>query len=203
MQRIGLTGGLGSGKSTIAGIFQVLGIPVYYADAAAKKLMNTEKTLKSKITNAFGEAAYLKGELDTGYLAAAVFNDKNKLDLLNSIVHPATIKDAECWIQKQTSPYIIKEAALLFESGSNKYLNYVIGVSAPLELRIQRAITRDNVSREQVMQRVNKQMNDHEKLSLCDYVIINDEENLLLPQVLKLHEKFLKLSNLSVSPIQH
>jgi dephospho-CoA kinase len=194
MLRIGLTGGIGSGKSTVARIFETLAIPVYYADIAAKKLMNENEELTKAIKVQFGNNIYLNGKLNTKALAAMVFNDEAKLSLLNSLVHPATIKDAEDWIEQQTSPYIIKEAALLFESGSNRYLDLIIGVNAPLELRIQRAMARDNITREQVTARINKQMDEEEKLALCDYVIINDEQQMLLPQVLQLHEKFLQLA---------
>ncbi|MEO6456339.1 MAG: dephospho-CoA kinase [Ginsengibacter sp.] len=194
MLRIGLTGGLGSGKTTAARIFEVLGIPVYYADISAKRLMNENDVLKKRLQNQFGNEIYPEGKLDKKLLADKVFNDEKKLQILNSIVHPATIHDAEKWISVQTSPYIIKEAALLFESGSNKHLDFIIGVSAPLELRIERAMARDKITREQVLARINKQMDEEEKIGLCDFVLINDEQHLLIPQVLKLHQKFLELS---------
>ncbi|MEO6327377.1 MAG: dephospho-CoA kinase [Ginsengibacter sp.] len=194
MLRIGLTGGIGSGKSTVAGIFEVLGIPVYYADVAAKKLMNESEVLKAALQKEFGKDIYSNGRLDRKLLGEKVFNDKKKLDLLNSIVHPVTIEDAEKWISQQTSPYIIKEAALLFESGSNKYLDFIIGVSAPLQLRIERTIARGEITYEQVTARMNKQMDEETKLSLCDYIITNDEQQLLLPQALKLHQQFMLLS---------
>lgn len=191
MVRVGLTGGLGSGKSTVAKIFEVLGIPVYYADEATKQIMNSDKQLKAALIKNFGEETYQGGELNRAYLASIVFADKQKLELLNSLTHPATIRDANRWIQQQTSAYIIKEAALLFESGANKYLDRVIGVYAPQELRIQRAIQRDNATREEILQRMNKQMNEEEKMKLCDFIITNDEHELVTPQVMQLHEKFL------------
>src|SRR6185436_9087312 len=140
MLRIGLTGGIGSGKSVVAKVFEALGIPVYYADDAAKNLMNADKELKAAILKNFGEGSYTNGELNRKYIAGIVFNDKEKLELLNALTHPATIRDAEEWIKKQTSAYIIKEAALLFESGANKNLDHVIGVDAPLPLRIKRVM---------------------------------------------------------------
>ena len=191
MLKIGLTGGMGSGKSTVARIFEVLGIPVYYADDAAKQIMNTDPQLRSALIKHFGEKTYQGGQLDRAYLASLVFPDKQKLELLNSLTHPATIRDANRWILEQTSPYIIKEAALMFESGANKYLDLVIGVSAPEELRIKRVMQRDHVSRTDVLQRMSKQMDEQEKMKGCDFVVINDEQQLLTPQILKLHEEFL------------
>src|SRR5687768_8895419 len=191
MLLIGLTGGIGSGKTTVARIFEVLGIPVYYADVAAKRIMNEEENIKEFVINTFGKEAYKDDELNRQYLADIVFSNIDKLALLNSMVHPATIKDAEEWIKKQTAPYIIKEAALLFESGSHQRLNYVIGIKSPLDLRIARAMKRDGISHDEVMARINKQMSEEAKLGLSDFVIINDEVQLVLPQVLQLHEKFI------------
>lgn len=192
--RIGLTGGIGSGKSTVAQLFELLGVPVYYADDAAKQLMNTNEELKSLIKKNFGEQAYKNNELDRQYMASVVFNDPEKLGLLNSLVHPATLKDAEQWLNRQTTAYTIKEAALLFESGADKMLDYVIGITAPEQLRIERVMKRDEVSREEVMKRLSKQMNEEEKIKRCDFILINDETQLLIPQVLELHQKLINLS---------
>jgi dephospho-CoA kinase len=190
MLRIGLTGGIGSGKSVVAKVFETLGIPVYYADDAAKKLMNSNKELKAAIIKNFGEGSYTNGELNRKYMASIVFNDKEKLDLLNALTHPITIRDAEEWMTKQTSAYIIKEAALLFESGANKNLDYVIGIDAPLPLRIKRVMARDGSSEEEIMKRINRQMDEKKKMKRCDFVIINDEQQLVIPQVMELHHKF-------------
>ena len=192
MLRIGLTGGIGSGKSTVAHIFSVLGIPVYDADSASKRLMTEDEDLKKKIIENFGKDSYTDGSLNRKYLSAQVFGDSKKTDLLNSIVHPATIKDAEEWMKKQNAPYIIKEAALIFESGSNQFLDKVIGVSSPVSLRMERTMKRSNINSQQVKERMDLQMDEEEKMRLCDYVIINDEQQMLIPQVLFLHEKFLK-----------
>ena len=192
MLRIGLTGGIGSGKSTVARIFSVLGIPVYDSDSASKRLMAEDKELKKKIIENFGEDSYSNGSLNRKYLSEQVFRDPKKTDLLNSIVHPATIKDAEEWMKKQNAPYIIKEAALIFESGSNKFLDKVIGVSSPVALRMERTMKRSNINAQQVKDRMALQMDEEEKLRLCDYVIINDEQQMLIPQVLELHQKFLQ-----------
>jgi len=193
MLRIGLTGGIGSGKTTVAKIFEVLGIPVYYADEAAKQIMNSDKQLRAALIKNFGEQTYEGGELNRPYLASLVFADKQKLDLLNSLTHPATIRDANRWIGSQTSPYVVKEAALLFESGAHKYLDKIVGVHAPPELRIERTMQRDHTTREEVLQRMSRQMNEEEKMKMCDYVITNDEQQLLVPQVLELHKLFLKI----------
>jgi dephospho-CoA kinase len=196
MLKIGLTGGLGSGKTTVAKIFEALGIPVYYADASSKRLMNEDDKLKAAVRNAFGEAIFPDGKLDRRKLSEIVFKDEEKLALLNSIVHPATLHDADEWMKKQTAPYIIKEAALIFESGSHQSLDYVIGVSAPLPLRLQRAMKRDNITRDDAMARVNKQISEEIKMRLCDFVITNDEQQMVIPQVLELHQKFLTLQGL-------
>ena len=197
MLKIGLTSGIGSGKSTVAHIFEVLRIPVYYADVAAKRLMAENEELKASIVEAFGKDAYFNGNLNREYIAGQVFKNDKKLELLNSLVHPATLKDAEAWMQNQKAPYVIKEAALIFESGSDKNLDYVIGVRSPLVLRIQRTIDRDNISADEVRARMAKQMDEELKLRLCHYVIVNDEQEMLIPQVLALHETFLKLQTIS------
>lgn len=189
MLRIGLTGGIGSGKSTVAKIFEVLGIPVYYADDAARRLMNEDEALKKKLREHFGNETYTNGSLNRPYLSSIVFNDPVKLELLNSIVHPATIEDATNWMKQQNAPYTIKEAALIFESGSQQGLDKVIGVYTPAPLRILRAMKRDNISREDVLARMNKQIDEEIKMRLCDYVIKNDEQEMLIPQVLELHRK--------------
>ena len=191
---LGLTGGIGSGKTTVAKIFETLGIPVYYADEAARNLMNTDKELIAAIINHFGEESYINGELNRKYVASQVFNDHFKLDLLNSITHPATIKNAKEWMQQQNAPYTIKEAALIFESGSAEGLDYIIGVYAPQALRIKRVMDRDNVTREEVLKRISRQVNEEMKMKLCDFIIHNDEQQLVIPQVIALHEKLLSLS---------
>ena len=188
MIKIGLTGGIGSGKTTVERMFEVLGIPVYYADDAAKRLMNTDAALREAIISVFGQQAYNQDKLDRGYLASQVFGNKEKLEQLNLLTHPATINDANKWMERQTGPYILKEAALIFESGSNLHLDKVIGVSSPLELRISRVMKRDRISREDVLARINRQMNEEEKLSRCDYVIYNDEKQSLIDQVVNLHQ---------------
>lgn len=197
--KVGLTGGIGSGKSTVAQIFEVLGIPVYYADIEAKRLMNENPELISAIIKLFGEKAYSNYHLDRKYISSIVFSDPIKLEQLNAIVHPGTKKDSEAWMQKQTTPYAIHEAALIFEAKVNDRLDHVIGVSSPEDLRIKRAMERDDVSRDEVMKRMSHQLDENSKMSKCDFVLVNDEEQLLIPQVLELHKKLIGLSKQKVN----
>jgi dephospho-CoA kinase len=192
--RVGLTGGIGSGKTTVAKIFELLGVPVYYADDAARRIMNEDKALRETIQDQFGKEAYKNGELDRDYLASKVFRESGQLELLNALVHPATIRDAARWMEQQRTAYTIKEAALIFESAAAEQLDYVIGVYAPVELRIKRAMQRNNVSHDEVLKRMNNQLDESIKMKLCDFVIYNDEQQLVIPQVTALHEKLLAMS---------
>ena len=194
MLKIGLTGGIGSGKTTVAHIFETLGIPVYYADDAAKRLMNTNEELKSLIIQHFGNESYQQGELNRKYIASIVFNDKEKLELLNSLTHPITMQDALVWMNKQTTPYVIKEAALLFESGAAEQLDYIIGVYAPQHIRVKRVMDRDKTSIDEVMKRITRQIDEEMKMKLCDFVITNNDQQLVIPQVLELDKKFRTLA---------
>ena len=192
MLKIGLTGGIGSGKTTVAKIFELLNVPVYYADDASKRLYHTDYDLIQNIKKHFGEDVYHNEQLNRSKLAAIVFNDPKKLELLNQLVHPPTIRDAREWMASQTTPYAIKEAALLFESGSAEGLDYVIGVRAPSHLRIKRAMDRDQLSKDQVLSRANRQINEEIKMRLCDFIIENNEQELVIPQVLELHRMLLE-----------
>ncbi|MEJ8844841.1 dephospho-CoA kinase [Lacibacter sp. H375] len=195
MLKIGLTGGIGSGKSTVAKVLEVLGVPVYYADEAAKELMYSNELLKQQLILHFGKETYFEdGQLNRKHLSSIVFNNKEKLELLNSLVHPATIADAKEWFSKQQSPYIVKEAALLFESGTAEGLDYVIGVTAPSALRIKRVMDRDRVTADEVKRRMANQVDEALKMKLCDFVLHNNEQELLLPQVLALHNELIKRS---------
>lgn len=195
MFKVGLTGGIGSGKTTVAKIFETLGIPVYYADTEARRLMNTDPELKDAIIKNFGEEAYKEGTLNKNYISALVFHNKEKLELLNSLVHPVTMKDGETWIQSQKTPYAIHEAALIFEAGVDKRLNKVIGVYSPQAIRLKRVMERDQLKEEDVLIRIKGQMDEEKKMQLCDFIIHNDEQQLLIPQVTELHKKLLILSN--------
>ena len=192
MLRIGLTGGIGSGKTTVAKIFEVLQVPVYYADAASKRLYHTDKELMQNLKQHFGEDVYTNGELNRAKLAQVVFSNPVQLTVLNSLVHPPTIRDAEAWMQRQTAPYLVKEAALLFESGSVRGLDYVIGVYAPQHLRIKRVMSRDGSTRDEALARMERQLDENIKMKLCDFVIQNNELEAVLPQVLLLHQTFLQ-----------
>jgi len=186
--KVGITGGIGSGKSFISRIFETLSIPTYDADKQAKELMNSDPEIKEKLIAAFGANTYnSSGELDRPYLSDVVFKDEKKLKKLNDIVHPIVINHGNRWGEKQKGPYSLKEAALLFESGSYKNLDYTILVTSPLELRIKRVMDRDQTSRQQVESRISKQMSDQEKLPLADMVILNDGHTPLLPQIMDIH----------------
>jgi dephospho-CoA kinase len=191
--QVGITGSIGSGKSLICKIFVALGIPVYDADSHAKALMTTDGILMSGIKKEFGDLSYHgDGTLNRIYLAENVFNDERKLQRLNNLVHPRVAVDYASWVDHHyASPYVIKEAALLFEAGSYKLLDEIIVVHAPVEMRIRRVIKRDaHRTVEQIKAIVEKQMADDEKMKRADHIIVNDESALLIPQVLKLHNEF-------------
>lgn len=190
---IGLTGGIGSGKSTIAKVFANLGIPVFDADKTAKTLMNSNPIVKEKLIAAFGAEVYTNDNqiLNRAYLSKLVFSDQHKLALLNSIVHPITIQAALDWAATQNTPYVIKEAALFFESGATVGVHKIIGVSAPKAVRINRVMKRDHCSKAEVEQRMTHQIEESLKMKLCDWVIVNDDLQLVLPQVVALHETIL------------
>jgi dephospho-CoA kinase len=189
---VGLTGGIGCGKSTVAGIFQVLGIPVLNADAVAKNLMNTDPSIRAAIQQVFGMDMYSHGQLERKKLAALVFSNPDLLAQLNAIVHPASIAAAITWANQQTTPYCVKEAALFFESASAEGIDVMVGVSSPKALRIQRVMQRDQITRDEVIQRMQNQIDENLKMRLCDEVVVNNNIDLLIPQVLALHEKLLQ-----------
>ena len=191
MLRVGLTGGIGSGKSTVADIFSVLGIPVFNADLVTRQLMEDDEILRTSIKKEFGEEAYINNTLNRKYLASIVFNDAFQLEKLNAITHPAVIDAAQKWMQQQTTAYVIKEAALMFESASAAGVDLIIGVYAPQHIRIKRVMDRDGVTRQDVLARIDKQIDEEIKMKLCDFVLVNDEQQLLIPQVLELHEKLI------------
>jgi dephospho-CoA kinase len=188
----GITGGIGSGKSLVCKIFQCLDVPVYDADSRAKALMNRDEVLVNQIKKEFGEDAYSDGTLNRKHLGEKAFGNPDKLKMLDSLVHPRVALDYEQWVKQQSHPYVIKEAALLFEAGSYKSLDKIIVVSAPEDLRIKRVIVRDHHRSEQMIRDIIKnQMPESEKLDRADFVIVNDESQLVIPQVIAIHQHLL------------
>ena len=173
MMVVGLTGGIGSGKSTIAKAFAALGIAVFNSDEQAKALIATDAQVKERIIAAFGEEAYHNGEYNRAYIAQIVFNNSEKLAILNGIVHPALAEYFKQWAKEQTSPYVLKEAAILFESGSYKDCDYIITVTAPEEVRIARVMARDHCTEAQVRARMAQQWSDAQRIALSNAVIEN------------------------------
>ena len=173
MEIIGLTGGIGSGKSTIARMFENLGVPVYYADNEAKKLMNSNQNIKEQLIQEFGENAYSNNELNRSFIADIIFTDKNKLKKINAIVHPEVEKHFKAWVKKQKTKYVIQENAILFESGSQNRFDKIITVTAPIEIKIKRVVKRDHVSKDKVLERMNNQLKDSYKIKNSFFVIHN------------------------------
>jgi dephospho-CoA kinase len=194
--QIGITGGIGSGKSLVSRIFNLLGAPVYDADSRAKSIMTTDGILVSQIKKEFGVLSFrADGSVNREYLAEHVFSDPEKLKRLNRLVHPRVGEDFSRWVKEQDSVYILKEAALLFEAGSNTALDKIIVVSAPEELRITRVLQRDkHRTAQQVRDIIRNQLKEEEKVKRADYIIVNDESRLLIPQVLELHRQFLSMA---------
>lgn len=194
MIKIGITGGIGSGKTTVSKVFQLLGVPVYYSDDEAKKLLDENEEVNKSIVNVFGkEVMHEHALVDRKKLAAIVFNNKEKLAQLNAIVHPAVGKHFDNWLKQQHTPYVLKEAAILFESGAYKQVDKTIVVTAPMELKVARVVKRDKVEAEEVIKRINNQMSDEDKVKRSDFVITNDETSLVIPQVLSIHENIMRM----------
>lgn len=204
MLKVGITGGIGSGKTTICRLFETMGIAVYYADDAAKWLMNNDIGIREAIITHFGVMMYLPdGNLHRSALSAAVFEQPKKLRLLESIVHPAVLKHSQAWIDAQpdTAPYVLKEAAILFESGSFRQLDRIITVVAPIDLRIERVMQRDHSNEAAIRARIALQMPDEEKIKRSDFVIYNDGLQLLIPQVVAIHRALLAVLTTRIPPL--
>jgi len=194
MYVVGLTGGIGSGKTIVSEVFKSIGIPVYNSDIEAKILMNTDSDIINKLKMIFGYNIYnSENQLDRKKLADLIFNNKDKLNTVNSIVHPPVKKHFQIWMNKQNSLYVIKETAILFESGTYKDVDKIITVSAPLSLRIKRLILRDNSNKKKIMERIKNQLNDEYKIKNSDFVINNNNEELILPQILSIHNNLLNI----------
>lgn len=195
MLKIGLTGGIGSGKTLVSSVFKELGISVYNADTEAKRLMEADSGIIRRIKSLLGPQSYQNGKLNRKFISDVVFFDNVKLESLNAIVHPAVRQDFERWVvEKASEPYVIKEAAILFESGGVETLDYTIFVKADMNTRIGRVVERDHVTAGQVRSRMDHQMDDQEKERLADYIINNEIGSMILPQIVDLHNKFLKLN---------
>lgn len=192
MKIIGLTGGIGSGKTTVAGFFRELGISIYIADTAAKELMMTDNYLVVEIKKLLGEESYINGKLHREWISQKVFNDKKLLAGLNAIVHPAVALDFKKWTSKQESPYVIKEAAILFENGGYKKCDYLVLVTAPRNTRVERVMSRDNITKEQVVTRMSAQWSDTRKKSLSDAIIENSYLPIAKEKVIQLHKHLLR-----------
>lgn len=194
MIKIGITGGIGSGKSTICRIFESMGVPVFYADSVAKSIMVTDPILIASVKDAFGAESYDNGKLNNKHIAAIVFSNDAELAKLNALVHPAVFRAFEHWLQAlpESTPYILKEAALLFESGSYRMCDKSVLVTATREMKIQRVMARDGVSETQVIARMDKQMSDEDKIKMADYLISNDESQSVIMQAYRLHLQFIK-----------
>ncbi len=189
MKRIGLTGGIGSGKTCVSKVFQKLGIPIFNADKIAKEYMQSSDKLKEAIKELFGNNVIKKGILQNKILAEIVFNDNEKLIQLNRLVHPFVLEIFDKWQKKQNAFFVLKEAAILFESGAYKKLDAVICVSAPMRVKIERVMKRDNCTKKKVLKRMNNQMPENEKEKLSDFVILNDGKERLLPQILDIFDR--------------
>ncbi len=193
MKIIGLTGGIGSGKTTVAKLFEELGVPVYNSDLKAKKLMQNSKELRTAVMDLLGEESYKLQRLNKKYIADKIFEDKELLQKLNAIVHPAVRQDFFKWVKKKRTPYVIQEAAILFENNSYKTFDKIILVKAPKEVRLQRVLTRDAISEKEILARMENQWDDSKKIPLADYVIENTDLGKTKLQVEKIHHELTKM----------
>lgn len=193
--KLGVTGGIGSGKTSVCRVFNVLGIPVFSADPDAKEIMDNDKGIIRRINSIAGKDLYIHGTLDRMELATLIFNDNTLLEKVNSLIHPIVFDHFKRWETEQTAPYVIMEAAILFESGASKLVDRIATVIAPLEERVKRVIDRNQLSREQVLERMRNQMDDDARIKQSDYVIYNSENDMIIPAILRIHEEILNYIN--------
>ena len=193
-RRLGVTGGIGSGKTTVCRIFRVLGVPVFVADAAAREVMNNDPGIRDRINSIAGEDLYSGGELDRMELARLIFNRPEMLKSVNAAVHPVVLQIFSKWADESDAPYVIMEAAVLFESKADTFVDRVVAISAPVEERIARVMGRNELSREQVIERINNQLEDDEREEQSYYVINNADNEMIIPEILKIHEDMLRLA---------
>ena len=193
--KLGITGGIGSGKTSVCRVFDVLRIPVFSADREAQEIMENDDNIILQINSIVGKDLYKNGSLDRMDLAKIIFNDSSLLVKVNSLIHPAVFNQFTKWVLLQTAPYVIMEAAILFESGAGKYVDSVATVVAPVEQRVKRVIHRNKLSREQVLDRMRNQMDDETRMKLSDYIIHNSENDMIIPTILKIHYEILTFIN--------
>jgi dephospho-CoA kinase len=194
--RLGVTGGIGSGKTSVCRVFNILGVAVFSADVEARKIMETDKGVIKMVNSIAGRDMYANGSLNRAELANLIFNNEELLQKVNHAVHPIVLENFKLWEKSQEPPYVIIEAAILFESGANKLVDRILTVTAPIEERIERVIKRNNLTREQVMERINIQTSDEEKINQSHYVIDNSDHAMIIPAVLKVHEDILNIRKL-------
>jgi dephospho-CoA kinase len=190
--KLGVTGGIGSGKTSVCKVFSVLGIPVFFADPEANMVMNSDEKIIREIKKLAGDDLYSKGVLDRQKLASLIFNDQKLLRKVNSLVHPVVFDNFIRWTEDQNTPYVIMEAAILFESGASELVDRVATVIAPVEERIARVTQRNTLTREQVIERINNQIKDSERIKRSDYIINNSENDMIIPAIIKIHEDILE-----------
>jgi dephospho-CoA kinase len=188
MLKVGLTGGIGSGKSLVARMFGVLGVPVFEADAAGRQLLAEDPAVRTAILERFGEAVLHEGRVDRKALAAVVFQDPQALADLNAIVHPAVRQAFRHWAEQQNAPYVLMEAAILAETGGHKAFDRVVVVSAPEPVRLKRVMVRDRVTEAEVKARMRNQASEEDRLAIADHIIVNNDQQLVIPQVLQVHQ---------------
>lgn len=193
--RLGITGGIGSGKTSVCRVFGVLGIPVFSADRVANEIMENDEKIIRGINSIAGSDLYVSGKLDRMALASLIFNNKEMLFKVDSLVHPAVFDQFSRWVPSQNAVYVIMEAAIMFESGASKLVDKIVTVAAPVEQRIERIIERNKLTREQIAERINNQMDDAERMRLSDYVINNSENDMIIPAILRIHDEILTIIN--------
>jgi len=196
--KLGVTGGIGSGKTTICKVFAVLGIPVFSADTEAKRIQNSDRDLQIKINSLAGKDLFASGKLDRTEMAKLIFRDSDLLAKVNSIVHPAVFEYFREWLNKQDSPYAVMEAAILFESGAYRMMDRIVTVVTPMEERIERLVKGNKLTREQVTERIKNQIDDESRIKRSDYVIFNSENDIIIPAILGIHSEMLKLYNKTI-----
>jgi dephospho-CoA kinase len=193
--KLGVTGGIGSGKTTVCRVFAVLGIPVYSADEEARKIQESDRELIDKINMLAGKDLYSSGKLDRPELARLIFNNRDLLEKVNSLIHPVIFRNFKRWVTEQDSPYSIMEAAILFESGAYRIMDKILTVVTPMEERIDRLVKGNKLTREQVMERIKNQIDDESRIKQSDYIIFNSENDMIIPAILGIHEEMLNLYN--------